>query len=410
MGKRTLFIDMAYSLAELRQRGHLEFFEARHSRDYFERVVALHPLADRVAEVEAPIVRRRFSDRQEVIEARSAAMGLPRWLFPLDLLLTQRRLWRQMAALVEREEIDVIQATDPLYGGLLGVWLRRATGRPLVVHVLAHYENLYAATGAVAMPRLFPFHWLENRVIRYVFERADLVAAGTATLGDYAETMGARRERIRVFPVSKYMMPEHRRPPEGREPADPLMRELGIPTDVPLFLTIARLEPVKMVDHAIRAMGMIVEAHPNAILLLAGKGSEQAALERLVSELGLTDNVRFLGLVSQDRLARLIPHVVALSPMTGMALFETSMGGAPAIAYDVDSQVAELVVSGETGWLVPFGDHEAMGKAGIHMLDHPDETRRMGSTMRRHAARLADPATVYANEHAGFDTLARNVR
>jgi poly(glycerol-phosphate) alpha-glucosyltransferase len=188
------------------------------------------------------------------------------------------------------------------------------------------------------------------------------------------------------------------------------MRELGIPTGAPIFLTIARLEPVKMVDHAIRAMRMIVDAHPDAVLLLAGRGSEQEALERLVSELGLGDNVRFLGLVSQDRLSRLIPRVIALSPMTGMALFETSMGGAPAIAYDGDSQVAELVVSGETGWLVPFGDHVAMGRAGVRILDHLDERHRMGEAMRRHAARLADPATVYANEHAGFDTLPRDVR
>jgi glycosyltransferase involved in cell wall biosynthesis len=168
------------------------------------------------------------------------------------------------------------------------------------------------------MPKLFPFYWLEKQIIRHVFRQADLVAAGSVKLGEYAERMGACTERIKHFRVTKNIGPQHHSPPNQRPSPDSFLADLGLPNGSRLLLTIARFHPVKLVDHAIRAMGTIVLAHPKSVLLLAGDGPERVRLENLVEQLGLNNNVRFLGLIDQNVLAQLIPHTVALAPLTGM--------------------------------------------------------------------------------------------
>ncbi|PZU14588.1 MAG: hypothetical protein DI591_11915 [Citromicrobium sp.] len=404
-GRSVLFIDMAYCLDEVLERGHFQFFEARHSNGYFDRVFAVHPLADRVTRLDAEVVSLTFSPRQKVIEARSASGRLPRLLMPLDFVLTQRRLVKRLSRLIEDEGIEVIAATDAIYSGLFGYWLKKATGRPLIVYIVMHYRFVYESTKTLAMPRLFPFYRMQAWVTRKVLQNTDLVAPGTKTLAEYAIESGADPARVHVFPVSKFVNPAHHIPREQRESAQPLLDRLGIEPAQPLFLTIARLDAVKLVDHSIRAMRMIANRHPAAVLLIAGRGPEQEALEALTKSLGLEKNVRFMGLTSQEDLAALSPHVISMSPYTGIALFETSLGGAPAIAYDADAQVSELVRTGETGLLVPFKDWEALGRAGIAMLDNREATIQMGANMRRHAVELTDPDTVYAREHALFEEM-----
>lgn len=408
--RRTcLYIDMAYCLAELRQRGHFQFFEARHSNGYFDRVIGLYPLADRVTEMRAPIERHQFSGRQDVIEAKSTALGLPKWLSPLDLFLTQRRLLSHVAEVVKRENVSIIISTDPLYGGLFGLWLKRRTGLPLVIYLVANFDLNFEATGTLAMPKLFPSRWLEKRIIRYVLQRADFVTAGSASIRDYALAQGVPRERTEVFRVVKNMVPEHRIPPaqRGALTADERQR-LGLGDAPKLLLTVSRLEPVKMVDEAIRAFSIVHKSHPDALLLLAGQGSQREILEQLARELGVEENVRFLGLLDQGLLSRLAPGCVVLSPLTGMALAETSMAGCPAIAYDCDSSISDLVESGVTGELVEPKNWRAMGIAASELLSDPAKCRRYSEAIRSRAEQITDETALYRHEHAAYDALFAN--
>lgn len=404
-GRSLLYVDMAYSLDELTQRKHLQFFEARHSGKYFNKVVGLHPLANRVTKLAMPYMRRPFSARQDVIEASASALNLPRILAPLNFLISQWRLFKRIKHVVINERLEFVAATDPIYSGLFASWIARATGRPLIIHLVAHYENLYRSTGSVGMPKLFPFYWLEKQIIRHVFGQADLVAAGSVKLGEYAERMGARTERIKHFRVTKNIGPQHHSPPNQRPSPDSFLADLGLPNASRLLLTIARFHPVKLVDHAIRAMGIIVLAHPKSVLLLAGDGPERVRLENLVEQLGLNNNVRFLGLIDQNVLAKLIPHTVALAPLTGMALYETSLGGAPAVAYDIDAQISELVEDGVTGYLIPFADVDGLAAGIIRILDRPQDAAKMGRAIRKRALEIANPEANEAIEHEAFDAI-----
>jgi glycosyltransferase involved in cell wall biosynthesis len=404
--RTLLYIDMAYSLAELRQRGQLQFFEQRHSNGYFNTVIGLHPLVDLVAATSRPVERKRFSDWQDVIEAKSAAIGLPKWLYPLDLVITQRRLLADITAIARKESVSLIAATDPLYSGLFGLWLKRRTGLPLVIHLIGNYDLNFELSGRLAMPKLLPSRALERRVIRHVLRNADLVAAGTETIRHYAISQGAKPDWTEIFRVAKHVIPAHRKAPQDRKPLSEAERErLGISRSRELVLTVARLEPVKMVDHSIRAFAVVHSRHPDAMLLIAGEGSQREALQGLARELGIGDKVKFLGLVDQGLLARLAPGCVALSPLTGIALIETSLAGCPAVAYDCDSAVAELVETGVTGTLLKPLDWKGMGHAAADLFDDPIALQRQGQAIRSRAEWITDEKALYAHEHRVFDRL-----
>lgn len=83
-------------------------------------------------------------------------------------------------------------------------------------------------------------------------------------------------------------------------PYDPRMcrDELGLPRDARVLACVGALIPRKGQTYAIEAMPLL----PDAILLLAGQGPDEAALKSTAERLGVADRVRFLGAVPHDRL------------------------------------------------------------------------------------------------------------
>jgi len=150
----------------------------RHSGGYFDHVWGVHPIADVAGKASREIEIIQFTDRQTIVEGVAQSLPLPRFLQPLNLLASQWRLLRLLRGMIKEQKIDVIYATDAYYSGLFGLILKRMTGQPLVVAVFANQDALYEATGALAMPRLLPFRFLEQWVARQVLSRADLVVAG----------------------------------------------------------------------------------------------------------------------------------------------------------------------------------------------------------------------------------------
>ncbi len=404
-----LYIDQAYTVSELLRRQHRQFFDARHSGGFFKRVIGLHPFADRVREMAAPVETIRFSERQVVVEAKAMALNLPRVLAPINLIVTQARLLRRIARLIRDEKLSLISATDPLYSGLFGYWLKRRTGRPLVVHIYANFELNYQNTGRTAYPKLIPWRWLEQALFGYVLRRADKVAAGSHTVAEQAERCGVPAPRIFVLRVGKNLVPEHRVPPlERARLTEDERRRLGIRPNTKLLLTVARLEPEKLVGDAIRAFAIVAKHVSDAVLLIAGQGSELGRLQALAETLGVAERVNFLGLMGQSVLTRLAPECVVLSPVTGIALLETSMSGAPPIAYDIDSSISDLVESDVTGFLIQQGDWQAMGEAALAVMQDPALRQRLSTAIRSRAEALTDSDTIVAAEQAAYRPLIAN--
>jgi glycosyltransferase involved in cell wall biosynthesis len=166
----------------------------------------------------------------------------------------------------------------------------------------------------------------------------------------------------------------------------------------PTLLTVARHDPVKGIDVLLDALALVPA--PTRLVLI-GDGPESDALRRQCHQLGLDDRVEFRPLPWELRASDLMWAYDALvlpSRLEGfpVTIAEAMLAGLPVIATDVGS-VAEAVLPGETGWIVPPEDPGALAAAIRELLADPDRAATMGDRARELATeRFRIDATVDA--------------
>ena len=144
---------------------------------------------------------------------------------------------------------------------------------------------------------------------------------------------------------------------------------LGVPPDVFVFGTIARLAPTKGLSYLIEAFQEVKKHKPSAHLVLLGDGQCRAELEEQVSNTMCSDSVHFLGHRSNiEQLLKGMDVFVLSSVAEGMPLviLEAMAAGIPCIATRVGG-IEEVINSDEIGTLIPSKDSEALAKAMINM-------------------------------------------
>lgn len=190
------------------------------------------------------------------------------------------------------------------------------------------------------------------------------------------------------------------------------------------LVTLCRLVRGKAVDVVLRAMKIVVDTGMNIEYVIGGDGDERQALEELVDELGLRSRVKFLGYVTGERkwsalrdsdvfvmTSRAEPNWVE---SFGIAFVEASAAGLPVVGSK-SGGIADAVVDGETGILVPEDSPEELAKALAFLYRHPEVRAKMGRSGRKRATQFAP--TVIArrfiseisdeapNDHSDLKTL-----
>ncbi len=165
-----------------------------------------------------------------------------------------------------------------------------------------------------------------------------------------------------------------------------LRASLGLGAEF-VWLAVGRFEIAKDYPNMLRAFARVHQRHPEAVLLLVGRGSLQQETEALASSLGLVGAVRFLGVRGDvPALTRAADAYVMSSAWEGMpmVLLEAAAGGLPIVATMVGGN-GEVVSDEESGRLVPPRDADALGSAMLRVMAlAAEERRRMGERGREH--------------------------
>ena len=169
------------------------------------------------------------------------------------------------------------------------------------------------------------------------------------------------------------------------------------PTDArfpePTLLYLGRLKRYKRVDLILHALARLRDRGVPARLIIAGQGEHAGALARLRDRLGLQDRVEMPGRVSELEKRRLFRaawvHVLT-SPKEGWGItnLEAAACGTPTVASDSPG-LRDAVVHGETGFLVPHGDIEALAGRLQELLEDAALRRRLGQAARAFAERFS---------------------
>lgn len=400
-GGGMLVLDTSYTLEMVKERGLESTILCRDLDGFFDHVWSVHPFATLLtSQTWAPRygrpVWREFSDRHTVVEGKVGRFAALARVFPLNFLIAQAGLFFSLWRLIRSRNIRVVRVGDPLYLGLFGWALARASGVPLAMRVNANNAKVRSSVGGALFPRLFRSARVEEAVERFVMKRTDLVAALNPDNLEFALASGAREEFTTLFRLGNLIAPEHLSDPEQRKKDDPIFAELGVVRDRYL-LSIGRLEAIKFPEDVLRVHHHVRQAGHDVKMVFAGDGSCRESLGELARELGTLEHVVFAGNQSQSQLARLIPNAAAIvSPFMGRALTEAGFGAAPVVAYDADWQ-SEAIETGVTGELVPFRDWQAMARSLLKLLEDRSYARAMGRGLRQRIQAMMDPETL--NEH-----------
>jgi glycosyltransferase involved in cell wall biosynthesis len=287
-----------------------------------------------------------------------------------------RQLWAVSAlprVLRRGQRIDLVHvhqgediAALPL-GALAAKWNRC----PLVVTVHCSVSHTMAAD----TPRAWAVRALGSWAERQVLPRADVVIVLAERTAALLSANGIPSDRVRVLP-------------SGFEPAVFAgVAETAAPARIrPRVGYIGRMAAQKRPELVVRAFGCMAQ---DSDLLMVGDGPHRAAVEREAALTPVRDSIVFTGFVEHAGIPAVLAGIdVLVLPSgyeeLGSVLVEAMAAGVPVVATRVGG-IPEVVLDGETGLLVPPGDHVELARAIDQLLGDRSMRERMSRCARDRA-------------------------
>jgi glycosyltransferase involved in cell wall biosynthesis len=300
--------------------------------------------------------------------------------------------WRPLVSLLRRERIEVIHSHK--YGSnIWAVVLGRLFGVPVVV---AHEHS-----------------WsYEGRPLRKLLDRW-LIARGASAFLTVSEEDRRRMIEIeRIDPAEVTLLPNGIDSLPAADGAR-VRRELDIPADAPVLVSVAVLREEKQLHLLVRATAELVGDFPGLQMLVAGEGPQREPLEALIEELGVGHAVRLLGSRGD------VPDLLAASDVavlcsrfegTPLSVLEYMDAGLPVVATRVGG-LPHVIRHGEHGLLTEPNDAHSLAEGIRELLQDPERRRRMGAAgHERRRERYDFARSLRTLEGLYEDLLARSGR
>lgn len=285
--------------------------------------------------------------------------------------------------------------------GMVALELKRQLGLPFVMtfHALGRVRRLCQGAADAFPDARFA---IEEELMR---EAERIIAECPQDKADMQQLYLADARRIDIAPCGFD-------PDEFGPVLSDVRMELDLEPNEFVILQLGRMVPRKGVDNVIRALALLRQVHgTRARLLVVGGNSESAdpvatpeigRLMELAFELGVAGSVSFIGQRPRSQLRAFYnaANVFVTTPWYepfGITPVEAMACGTPVIGAAVGG-IKSTVVDGQTGFLVPPNDPEALAEKLLWLQQNPLHAQRMGwAGMRR------------ANLHYTWRTVARQV-
>jgi len=277
--------------------------------------------------------------------------------------------------LLRSQQFDLIHAHWLLPQGLIALLVRLLIKSNLPVLCTSHGGDLFGLQGR-----------LINRIKRWVILKSDAMTVVSRSMREEVKIMDADHEKVHVIPMGTDLKNRFT-PPETRKHGDSL-------------LFVGRLVEKKGLRYLIEALALILKKYPEVSLRIAGEGPERKQLERRCAELGITDHVHFLGAIKHEFLPDLYRNsdvVVFPSVISGggdregfgLVLVEALGCECTTVATDLPA-VRDIIIDGETGFVVPRNNVPKLAEKIIDLIDDPELGRKAGKEGRQYVLQRYD--------------------
>jgi len=239
--------------------------------------------------------------------------------------------------------------------------------------------------------------WLSRVVLRCI-DACDAVVTVSHPMAEALRQRCSVREPIRVIPNTAAAFEQRFNTSRPTAPA----------TGYVLFA--GRLTRQKGLDELLQAIGILRARGCAPRLCVAGSGNLTHWMRR-AHDLGVADLLTWAGWVEGPEKQRLYQDAALFCMPShhesfGIAALEAMWAGLPVIGTDVGG-FPDVVVRGETGWLVPVGDVVAIADAVQHLLSDANAAQRMGMAGRERAAQYFSSRVVLQQYIACYQEIGR---
>lgn len=264
----------------------------------------------------------------------------------------------------------LIVHTHSSKAGLMGRLAAKLAGTPIIVHT-PHGHVFFGYFGPLKTKLFIILEKLASRITDKI------VVLTNREKKDHLLFKIAKEDKFSVIysGIKLNILKE-----SSSEEKQNLKKELGIPENSLIVGTAGRLVPVKGPEFLVKASKYIISKYPDTYFMFTGDGPLEQDLKREALEMGISDNIIFLGW--RDDLAKIISIydifvLPSLNEGMGRVLVEAMALGKSIVASNVGG-IPDLVIHGKNGFLVPLKNPKELAKYIQVLLEDKDKREKMG--------------------------------
>jgi glycosyltransferase involved in cell wall biosynthesis len=211
------------------------------------------------------------------------SLGIP---YPIPTIAS----FKTFLAVVKSSKI-VHAHGHPYPSSLIAGELAKMYDKPFVLtqhNTFIEYDNLFDTVERVN----------DLAIGKETIKQADRIIAVSNASRDYVLSLGAKPRKIKVI-RNGVDLPRFK-PIAGKR--EETRRKLAIPKNAVVFLTVRRLVYKNGIDTLIECANLAVKKNPRVVFLAVGKGPDMNSVQEKINELGIANNFRLAGFVSDEEL------------------------------------------------------------------------------------------------------------
>ncbi|MBH0160332.1 N-acetyl-alpha-D-glucosaminyl L-malate synthase BshA [Fictibacillus sp. 26RED30] len=284
---------------------------------------------------------------------------------PYDLALASK-----MAEVAKREKLDLLHVHYAVPHAVCAVLAKQMLNDEMKIVTTLHGTDI---TVLGYDPSL-------SEMIKFGIEKSDVVTSVSHQL---------KADTLELLNINKDIIPVHNFVDERvyyrRSNNAELRQTYGIEENEKVIVHISNFRKVKRLEDVIKSFALI-RKELSSKLLLIGNGPELTTACELVRELDIEEDVLFLG--KQENVGELfsicdLKLLLSEKESFGLVLLEAMACGVPVIGTNIGG-IPEVIVDGETGYMVELGDPESVAQKALALLQDEEKLMAFRENSVRH--------------------------
>lgn len=296
---------------------------------------------------------------------------------PLSLLRNPKVIYKEnlyalnVTNIVKRFNADLIHAHFVYPEGLVGLFAKKHTNKPLVITV--HGYDILTEPSIGYGARL---NKKINPLIKKVLINADAIVTASKATSNEVKKITKNTNKIYLMPNS---VDTSRFNPNIN--SSNLKKKLQL-KDNHIIFTLRNHEPQYGLKYLIQAFSILKKAKKNVVLIVGGDGSQRKYLEALTKKLCIDKDTIFTGKIPRDEVplyyaASDIVAIPSLQEAFGIIISEAMASGKPVIGSNIGG-IPDQIINGYNGFLVKPKDPNQIAQKILYLLNNQEKAKTMG--------------------------------